>query len=224
MPHMVEYKVSAENVRKGDKLHWRNREWTVEGFPVTKVKYTTVKTEESLEPFRLERWQHVTVLREEPTPEEKFLAYQKRVADNIKQMMANSETRMSTAKEDFKQYIDGKFGKYLIEDHHISTLLEAQTEYVIWTRMFGMLGNYDPDAGKDHDRILERADDEDVIETLRGYVQAIRDDVWGRSGRYSDPFAQGVRENSWDVQKRWVDRYTSVLERLDGQRSEIASK
>lgn len=222
MPYMAEHKVPAEALKKGDLMVWHNREWTVEGHPDTKVKYTFINTEESAEPFRIERWKTIKVLREEPTPQENYEAAIKGMAARIKKRLLACDEEHEQAKQAFREYHD----KYSRVDYvMISRMVEAEIKLELQEQILNALFRMDPMDPRGRDQVpavIERACDEDVVLALAEVVKSTRRDVWRRSdGRSTNQVSNAIDSLKYDYKRDWVNRMQEELEFVESYRSKI---
>lgn len=211
MPHEVEHKIRAEYLKPGDKLTWRSRQWTVEKTDI-KTKYVNLKVEGSLDVFRIERAQQVTVNRTEPTPQE---AYDKRhaaVAQAILRNLREAEGVMEEAKQAFAEKVQGK---YMVGYWEITTFLTRQTVFDCWAKVLQRLRAADGGQDLTWDEILMRADDPDLIDTMRSTVARVRDDVWRRGETGGNLVTHAIYDLDYEVKRKWVDGWGDTLAVLD---------
>lgn len=214
MPKLVEYDTAAENLKKGDKVRWRNRQWTVEGNPETKVKFTTFEVAESVEPLRLERWQHVKLLREEPTAREEYDRLLARWAAQQKRELRRSDEAHDAANDEAIAHVKKFRMDYVVVERAVraDSLLEIQS------LILNILYRMDPTEPRGRDQIsavLDRADDSDILEAYHKALKEVRSEVWRRSGRTTNPVAQAIEETRFDAKRDWVDRHDGMVEHLD---------
>lgn len=210
MPHMKKMKMVPSEFKMGDKLTYRNREWTIDGGVVRKVKFATVSVEESQDPFTLRVDTEYPIEREVPTARETYMNTLRSVEDQIRSRVQGAGVKRLNALDALRKAPDPGYW-----DFRAWTL--AKAEYICWAKVTKEVLDMDSNS-ESLAEALTRVDEGDLVSALESVLPEVAREVWRRSGvGSSEPFSVAEANVSLDVWRDWFDNQNSLLAVLDAQ-------
>ncbi len=208
MPKQVRLDLRPTQMIENDLFLFRNREWTMRSVD-PKVKYATVKVDESVEPLTLLVDQTYLVKREVPTAQEQYESMVEFIEQEVAHEFLRKNDRWATALELLAEEKN--------PDHiDFERFIQAKGNHYTWSLFGRILRKMDGSEGASNQELVERASTGDLINAMEDLLKEESREVWGY-GR-SNPhglWAMAQQRTEVDQKRQFCDYWMAKLAGLD---------